>query len=77
MGIGVVGYTHAVLRVDGAADLGRNANPRSYPGCVEMEIRTGICNPGARHLVELERSGRPRINGPAKGMGSPSRLIAP
>jgi hypothetical protein len=46
MDIDVAGTTHTVVNVDGAADRGRIANGRSYPGTVEIEIGTGFRDPG-------------------------------
>ena len=52
----VAGITHAALRVDGAADPGRIAGGRSYPGTVEIEIRARFCGPDGDLLAVLERS---------------------
>jgi hypothetical protein len=73
--IEVSGNMHAVLDVDGTADLDRNANRRSYPGTVEIEIRTGFCNPGGEVLAVRERSGRRRITAQRRGLDRPSRMV--
>jgi hypothetical protein len=64
-----------VLDVDGAADLGRIAKRRSYPGTVAIEIRTGICDPGGELLAVLERSEWRRITAQRTGWDRPSRSV--
>ena len=70
-----MGDTHAVLDVDPAADLGRMANRRSYPGTVANEIRTGICDPGGELLAVLERWDWRRITAQRREWARPSRLV--
>jgi hypothetical protein len=55
------------LGVDGAADPGRIAGGRSYPGTVEIEIRAGFCDPDGELLAVLERSGCRRITARRRG----------
>ena len=74
IGTDVVGNAHAV-DVDGSADLGRNANRRSYPGTVAIEIRTGFRDSGDELLAVLERSGRRRITAQRRGWDRPSRMV--
>ncbi len=62
MGTDVAGITHAARSVDGAADPGRIAGGRSYPGTVEIEIRAGFCDPDGELLAVLERSDWRRIS---------------
>jgi len=62
MGTDVAGITHTALNVDGAADPGRIAGCRSYPGSVEIEIRAGFCDPDGEVLAVLERSDWRRIS---------------
>ncbi len=73
MDIDVAVDTQAVLDVDGATDLGRIANRRSYPGTVEIEIRAGFCDPGEL-LAVLLRSGWRRLTARRRGWDRPSRL---
>jgi hypothetical protein len=75
MGIDVAGDTHGVLDVVGAPDLGRNANRRSYPGTVGIEIRTGFRDSGDEVLALLERSCRRRITAQRRGWDRPSRMV--
>jgi hypothetical protein len=72
--IDVAGKAHAV-DVNGAADLCRNTNRRSYPGTVAMEIRTGFCNPDGEALSVLERWGLRRIAAQRWGWDRPSRIV--
>ena len=53
---------HTARSVDGAADPGRIAGGRSYPGGVEIEIRAGFCDPDGEVLAVLERSDWQRIS---------------
>jgi hypothetical protein len=62
VGTDVAGITHAGLSVDGAADPGRIAGCRSYPGAMEIEIRAGFCDPDGEVLAVLERSDWRRIS---------------
>ena len=67
MGTDVAGITHTVRDVDGAADPGRIAGCRSYPGAMEIEIRAGFCDPDGELLAVLERSGWRRITARRRG----------
>ena len=69
-----MGNAHAV-DVDGSADLDRNANRRSYPRTVVIEIRTGFRDSGDELLSVLERSGGQRITAQRRGWDRPSRIV--